>query len=108
MSNSNVFRMSKEDKEKLWAGWHQGLSSAYAPNEEVARTAKEIAYLGSSREMAAHKKFSVATDVMCTFVTLTVLGSVAQMKHQRTVKAVLPERTQRAGYYTGTVECSGE
>lgn len=27
MGNSNVFRMSTEDKEKLWAGWHAGLSN---------------------------------------------------------------------------------
>jgi len=27
MSNSNAFRMSEEDKEKLWAGWHEGLSN---------------------------------------------------------------------------------
>lgn len=32
MSNSNVFRMSEEDKEKLWAGWHKGLS-----NHRIAR-----------------------------------------------------------------------
>ena len=26
MGNSNAFRMSEKDKQKLWAGWHEGLS----------------------------------------------------------------------------------